>query len=124
MHEPRKVSKAELRKLNAAPGVQHSGLVGLLLGVGLLVGLGLVLSPLWFDVGPAEATYGKVLSLGYVQNERGATPRAVVQVGERKVNVRIFRADLCRVGDRIEVIRHKVMIGHRYTAGYRGCTRD
>lgn len=123
MRETRRVSKAEICKLNADLGVHQSNVVGLLLGIGLIVGFGALAAPFLFDVGPAETAYGKVLAMAYVSNERGVFPRAVVQVGEQRVNIRLSRGDPCRVGDRIEVIRHKVLVGKRFTLGYHGCTR-
>ena len=125
MRRSREVSNAEVRRLNAELGIESSrgNLFGVVLGAALIAGLTLLAAPFVFDVGPSERVYGRVIRLGYSQTDYGSMPWARVQVGQDEVSVRLFRSRPCRVGDRIEVVRRRALVGRRYTPGPAGCMR-
>lgn len=124
MRPPRRVSPIELLRLSAAlgPGVDRVFLGGLLFAIAIVAGLFLMFSPVTFDIAPPEPTSGRVAEVLYTQGRRSG-PHAVVWIGARRVFVRLPNALACHVGDRIELVRHKVLLGVRYTAGRRVCGR-
>jgi hypothetical protein len=124
MREPRKVSKADIRRLNAdlGVGIDRVFIGGLLVALSIIAGLALVLSPFTLDVAPAEPAAGRVDEILYTQG-KNSRPKAVVWVGTERAYVSVPNALSCRVGDQIQLVRHKAPLGVRYTAGPRVCSR-
>ena len=71
---------------------------------------------------PGRPGYGAVVALLSVETEQGTVPGAWVMVGERRVRVTLNRGSGCVVGDRIELVEHKMLLGRRYVAGIGGCS--
>lgn len=89
------------------------GLLALVLGVALLASV---------TVAPGRPAYGAVVALLSVETERGAFPGVWVKVGERRVRVVLSRGSGCVIGDRIELVEHRTLLGRRYAAGLGGCS--
>ena len=115
----------ELRELDAALGLGGPGRYwGRLAAVGIAVAsLFCHLYACTTPAGPITRAYGVVTALGFSEGETGSKPRASVRLGDRQVRVRLHAGSLCRVGDRILVTRHKMLVGYRHLAGSRGCLR-
>lgn len=88
-------------------------LLAVVLGVALLASVSLA---------PGRQAYGAVVALLSVETERGSFPGVWAQVGERRVRVVLNRGSGCVVGDRIDLVEHKTLLGRRYAVGLGGCS--
>lgn len=95
---------------------------GIALGALLVVVLGGGVLFLTADVRPSRTVYGVVEGHRWALHEEGQTGKILVRVGDRQVMIGRPRTTLCRIGDRVELIEHRLRWNRRsYTVGMRGC---
>ncbi|MDB5494653.1 MAG: hypothetical protein JWP86_1990 [Phenylobacterium sp.] len=95
--------------------------LGLLLGILVCIAVGVGLLAYRLGGGPPKRVYGMVVGFGLSESQVGSLPMVRVEVDERQATVRISRAMLCNLGDRIELDRRKAPLGYRYNTTLRGC---
>ena len=119
------IDKRELRKLNAALGLGGPGdhLPAMLKVVAVLAVFTGLFALLYLRGGPITEVYGVVTALGFTESDMGSRPYAAARVDGRPVRVRLHPGSVCRVGDRIAIRRHKMIIGYRHGIARAGCTR-
>lgn len=121
----RQVDRRELRRLSVALGLggpfDHIGRLALI-AAGAIAFLGALVA-IAMPTGPATAHYGAVTALGFLETDDGSRPYAIARIGGRQVRVPLRRSGLCRVGDRIVVLRHQTLFGHSHRIALEGCTR-
>lgn len=74
------------------------------------------------SLGPGLATEGMVVALLSSETEAGTRPGLWVEVGERRVRLRLGRGYGCVIGDRIALIERETLLGRRYAVGPGGCS--
>jgi hypothetical protein len=102
---------------------QYHDLFGLVVGV-LLIGIPFALAMLFIVPTSLQTpVYGRVLAFSSVPTETGDYTRLRVEVEDRVVSVPLRRGRICRVGDRIELLKGRSAFGVTYRAAIGGCSR-
>lgn len=122
----RRVDPRELRKLNAALGMGGVGsYMGRLAIAAVVVILTLAaLGATTIPVGPPTAAHGVISTLGFYEGETGSRPYANVRLSDGEVRVRLFQANVCRVGDHVLVYSSRTLLGRRHRLAPAACVRQ
>lgn len=103
---------ATLRRITAKVDVEspRGCFVGILLGSATAA----VMVLLAVGGGPTTMVYGSVLGIALRQSISGSPPVVWVWVDDRQAMVTLASSATCFPGDRIKLLRNRVLIGYRY----------
>src|SRR5689334_13124924 len=100
---------------------QRGKLWGLVLGVAFTAVLATAMLVLTYGAN-AGPVYGRILGFTLAETDAGSFPIARVSVDGREALVPVPRSTNCGVGNAIQLLRGKGLIGYRYRMGVRGCS--